>query len=300
MPPPLLPLPLSRTPFARADPPTLALLLGLLLLAAACSQGDTLPARPSPAAEPATAAAEPAATTGPVASPGPAASPSATAGLFASPTPPAPTATAVQSADPALLLSDSFSDSCFRTADDQQRSFGCEDGRFVMFGKTPGARWAYYQGEFRDATLDVQATLLAGAGNVEYGLVFRHAADSERFYGFTVSRYGRYSFFRYERSRFVDVVRSTESGHVQKEKATNELTVVALDNQFTLFVNGARLRVAQDEQLAQGSVGLFLLNDEPNALVAFDNLRVRRSRHFAPTLVPTPGLPAPGGSSPLP
>jgi hypothetical protein len=179
-----------------------------------------------------------------------------------------------------LQFADNFSGTCFQAADDQ-RTFGCQQGRFEMFSRTPGARWVYYSGESRDATLEVSANLVAASGgNVEYGLAFHISDDGRRFYGFTVSRYGRYSFFRYDQLRFVDLVPSTESGFVRKDNATNLLTVIAQGDQFTLFVNGQILRTVQDGALSQGKYGFFLLNDEPLALAAFDDFRVRQLRQL--------------------
>jgi hypothetical protein len=287
-----------RKPFdpdARSHP-ALRFLAGLLLvLASGCAQSPSPIVGPAVARESTDSAGS--ITTAPevtgsadriTPTPRPSSSPgrTATTGATSTRALPRPTSTAVASADPLVLFADTFSEGCFRTADDDQRSYGCQQGRFEMFGRTPGARWVFYDGETRDATIEVSASLVAGGGrNVEYGLAFHVSEDARQFYGFTVSRYGRYSFFRYDHPRFVDLVPSTESGFVRKGSATNLMTVTAQDDRFTLFVNGQLLRTVRDRALSQGKFGFFLLNDEPLALAAFDNLLVRQIRS-APALHP--------------
>ena len=175
-----------------------------------------------------------------------------------------------------LVFSDNFKtgDCTLLEGDNDRRTFKCEDGQYTMLSKVDGSRWVFYDDEYQDTVIAVDARAVSGPAFVEYGLVFRVASDGQSLYGFSLTRAGKFTVFRYQDDSFTDLLPYIASSAVRSDTATNHLQVVMQQDRISVYANDVFLGSVTDSNLKQGAVGLFLNSDEPNAKAAFSNLRI--------------------------
>ncbi len=175
-----------------------------------------------------------------------------------------------------LVFTDEFTtgDCNLIEAENERRAFKCENGEYTMLGKIDGSRWAYYDDEYEDTVVEVDAHAVSGPSFIEYGLVFRVASDGKSLYGFTLTREGKFTVFRYQDDSFTDLLPYTASGAVNADTATNHLKVVMQGNRISVYANDFFLGSVTDSNLQRGAVGLFLNSDSANAKAAFSHLRI--------------------------
>ena len=175
-----------------------------------------------------------------------------------------------------LVFSDNFKtgDCNLLEGDNDRRTFKCEDGQYTMLSKVDGSRWVFYDDEYQDTVIEVDARAVSGPAFVEYGLVFRVASDGQSLYGFSLTRAGKFTVFRYQDDSFTDLLPYIVSSAVRSDTATNHLQVVMQQDRISVYANDVFLGSVTDPNLKQGAVGLFLNSDEPNAKAAFSNLRI--------------------------
>ncbi|HET6317724.1 MAG TPA: protein kinase [Chloroflexota bacterium] len=198
--------------------------------------------------------------------------PATAATPLAQPATPAP----VPTVHSTLVFSDNFKtgDCNLLEGDNDRRTFKCEDGQYTMLSKVDGSRWVFYDDEYQDTVIEVDAHAVSGAAFVEYGLVFRVASDGQSLYGFSLTRGGKFTVFRYQDDSFTDLLPYIVSSAVRSDTATNHLQVVMQQDRISVYANDVFLGSVTDSNLKQGAVGLFLNSDEPNAKAAFSNLRI--------------------------
>ncbi len=203
-------------------------------------------------------------------------------------------ATATTAASTSVVFTDNFTSSCGKPdglpeGDNDKRTMKCENGEYTVLSKVKGSRWFYYlNDDYADAVIEVDARAVSGPAFNEYGLVFRLGKDGESFYGASLTRDGRYSIFLYQNSKFTDLVGYTQASAIKTGTAVNHIKVIAQANQIALYVNDTWLNTVSDPTFQTGKLGLFVNNDDPNAKVAFDNLRVSKINGRLPLPVPTP------------
>jgi hypothetical protein len=196
-------------------------------------------------------------------------------------------ATTATSGNTAVVFTDNYSGLCnLVVGDNADREFKCDNGEYSMLLKTKGSRWAYYTEEYSDFVLEVDGHIVSGPADFEYGVVFRVAKEGKGFYGFTVTRGGSYSVFRYQNGDYTDLVKYTASSAIKSGLAMNRLKVVAQGRQIALYVNDTWLTTIADSNLTTGGFGLYVNTESDNAKAAFDNVSL--SKINRPIAVPTP------------
>jgi hypothetical protein len=202
-------------------------------------------------------------------------------------TPPTPTPTLAASGTTTVVFTDNYSGACnLVVGDNPEREFKCENGEYTMLLKTKGSRWSYYTEEYGDFVLEVDGRVVSGPANFEYGVVFRLATGGRAYYGYSVTRGGSYSVFRYQDGKYTDLVKYTPSSAIKTGLATNRLRVIAQGDQIAVYVNDTWLHTVRDSNFKTGGFGLYVNTESDNAKAAFDNLRL--SRINRPIAVPTP------------
>ncbi len=183
---------------------------------------------------------------------------------------PAPTLNAT------VVFTDEFAtDNCtLLEGDNETRTFKCVNGEYTMLNKTSGSRWSYYDDEYEDSIVEVDAHAVSGPAVVEYGLVFRVASDGKSLYGFTLTRDGKFTVLRYEHSEFTDLLPYITSSAIKPNTASNRLKVIVQQDRISVFANDVFLASITDAHFVRGAVGLFVKANNPNAKAAFSHLRI--------------------------
>jgi hypothetical protein len=174
-----------------------------------------------------------------------------------------------------VVFTDDFTGTCnLPEGDNDKRTFACADGEYTVLNKVNSSRWVYYTDSYDDIVLEADGHAVSGPPFIEYGVVFRTADDGKAFYGFTVTRDGRFTLFKYKDPDFSDLITYTNDPAVKKEFAVNHFKVVAQGNQIAIYVNDQWLNTVSDSSFASGSVGFFINNSAANAKAAFSHLVV--------------------------
>lgn len=137
--------------------------------------------------------------------------------------------------------------------------------------------WTVNTDSRQDVKVDVDAVLLSGPTNDNFGVICRFK-DNDNFYGFVISHDGYYGMFKNiagviepllqpEGMRYSEVIR--QGGIV------NHLQVVCQGTTLTLNVNGETLASVDDSDLDKGKFGLIAgAYDTSGVDVLFDNLLI--------------------------
>jgi hypothetical protein len=195
-----------------------------------------------------------------------------------------------------VVFTDNFSSPCkLVEGDSEGRTFKCENNTYSMLNKTGTSRWVYYTDSYSDIVIEADGHAVSGPTFIEYGVIFRVSSDGKNYYGFTLTREGKYTLWRCDNectdsTDFIDLISYTTSPAVKSGTATNHLKVVVQGNQIGIYVNDQWLNTVTDSTYDSGSVGFFLNNQDPNAKAAFANLSVAEisGRLTLPRGVPTP------------
>lgn len=158
--------------------------------------------------------------------------------------------------------------------DNASRQYGCEDGEYVMLHKEPATRYSYAGKVYDDAEIQAEGHWVDGTGDYEYGIIWRAATDGDSYYLFVVTGDGKYDVARYQDDKYTDLIPYTTSPLVNTGDTPNRFRVVAQGDQIELYLNDTHVGSVTDANLTDGYVGYFFQNSEPNARVAFDELKV--------------------------
>ncbi len=174
-----------------------------------------------------------------------------------------------------VVFTDNFTGTCnLPEGDNDKRTFACANGEYTVLNKVNSSRWVYYTDSYDDIVLEADGHAVSGPPFIEYGVIFRVSDDGKNFYGFTLTRDGRFTLFKYQDPDFSDLITYTSDPAVKKETATNHFKVVAQGNQIAIYVNDTFLNTISDTSFSSGSVGFFINNSAANAKAAFSNLSV--------------------------
>ena len=134
------------------------------------------------------------------------------------------------------------------------------------------------QQEFANFEVVVEARVVEGPLDNNFGLLVRYEWASESFYWFQISSDGFYAVDLFQEGEFVTLVGWEASEAIKQGLgATNYLKVVCRGNRFHFYVNDVHLVDVTDDTLVAGNVGLATGTfDEPGVVVHYDNLRVGR------------------------
>ena len=137
--------------------------------------------------------------------------------------------------------------------------------------------WTVNGKNYQDVMVDVDAVLLSGPTNDNFGVICRFK-NNENFYGMVISHDGYYGIFKNiegniqpllqpEGMRYSEIIR--QGGIV------NHIQATCRGKSLSLTVNGEKLASVDDSDLASGKFGLIAgAYDQPGVDVLFDNLLV--------------------------
>ena len=137
--------------------------------------------------------------------------------------------------------------------------------------------WSVNGKSFRDTQIDVDAILVEGPSNDNFGIICRYQ-DEENFYSFLVSHDGYFGIFKYLDGKMIS---ATADGNMTFSEAihtggeVNHIQAVCQDNILSLIVNDVLLASVSDDSFQEGKSGLIAgAYDEPGVVVLFDNFKV--------------------------
>ncbi len=181
--------------------------------------------------------------------------------------------------DPNVLYYDDFSPSNvgrWRIEGDYLGSTAIEGEQLTIEVKSPNTiQYATLEDPaFSDFELEVDATLVDGASNSTFGVLFR-IQDSGEFYRFELMNDGHYMIERFGGEdnwiRLVDDWTFSES--IVSGGVANRMKVIADGPSLSFYVNGDLLKEVTDTSLVNGYIGLDAGTYGSSLTVAsFDNL----------------------------
>jgi serine/threonine-protein kinase len=126
-----------------------------------------------------------------------------------------------------------------------------------------------------DLYLAVDARLIGGVSDAQYGLVFRRV-DSENYYLLLVSDDGYFEFVGVSEGDWTLFVEWTETSALRPGEV-NRLEIVAQGSQFTFYINGEYVGEYSDDGLTSGKPALVVGLSEAGdtSVVEFDNFELR-------------------------
>jgi len=200
-----------------------------------------------------------------------------------SPTPevqPPPTSEVQLPPSSTLLYEDDFSNpsSGWLQESLEDREFSYEDGEYHILVKK--FDWVICvrnrnAGLFTDFTLEIDARLINGPEGSCYGVIFRvQHTEIENYYRFLVSEDGYYVVGTKTKDVWTVLQDWKKSAFIKEGNNTNHLKVVCQGSQIEVYVNGHHLATVTDDSFAEGYVGMIVDTPEPDARVAFDNIKV--------------------------
>jgi hypothetical protein len=135
--------------------------------------------------------------------------------------------------------------------------------------------WADSAPLVSDFTLAVEAQRKNGPQNSSYGVVFR-VVDDQNFYFFAISDVGQYYVSKQIDGQWITLIDWTETPAILNGQV-NTLSVTAIGNQFTFFINGEQVNIINDDAISSGygglSIELYTAGDQ--ATFAFDNFEMK-------------------------
>jgi hypothetical protein len=137
--------------------------------------------------------------------------------------------------------------------------------------------WTVNGEKFADTQIDVDAVLLEGPPNDNFGVICRFQ-DNDNFYGFLISHDGYYGIFKLVDGKMV--MSSAEgnmaySDSIRQGGVVNHIQAKCNGSILSLTVNDVLLAEIQDDSFSSGQFGLIAgAYDTPGVKVLFDNLVV--------------------------
>ncbi len=137
--------------------------------------------------------------------------------------------------------------------------------------------WTVNGSKFTDAQVEVDAVLLEGPSDDNFGVICRFQ-DNSNFYAFVISHDGYFGIFK-----VVDgaIVVGTENSNLEYSDAirqggvVNHIVATCKGDILSLTVNDTLLSQIQDSSFSEGRVGLIAsAYSDPGVKVLFDNLKI--------------------------
>lgn len=178
-----------------------------------------------------------------------------------------------------VLFQDDFSNpqSGWEVAEYDTGKVGYGDGYYYVVSYGDGnTMWGVANRSFDNLVIDVDATLVSGPANNDYGVVCR-TADPESGVGYymLISSDGYYAIGKATNGGYEGLVDFTESRAIRQGNATNHIRAVCNGRKLSLYVNGQLLGEAEDSEFSSGDIALTATSYESEAVeVWFDYLTV--------------------------
>jgi hypothetical protein len=176
------------------------------------------------------------------------------------------------------LLSEDFdrpNSSDFVVDEDEDLRYSFDEGGYLIEVKTEDMLvWSLAEGQYSDATTEVEVTFLDDTPVSAGGLLF-HYQDQDNFYLFSVTNEGLYSLELVEDNEWNTLIDWTETEALAPTGEANRLRVEASGDQIGLYLNGQRLDLTSDGTFTDGEIALAATSfDDGGAQARFDNLVV--------------------------
>ena len=122
--------------------------------------------------------------------------------------------------------------------------------------------------------IDVDAHRVSGPDDNQYGLFCRFQ-DEGNYYEFDISGDGYYAIFLRQGGEYRTLASWTATKAINQGQASNHLSVLCEGDRLGMWINGEFVAEVFDDTFSEGEIALIAGSiDEPDVLVAFDNLRV--------------------------
>ncbi len=137
--------------------------------------------------------------------------------------------------------------------------------------------WTVNGSKFTDARIEVDAVLLEGPSNDNFGVICRFQ-DNQNFYAFVISHDGYYGIFkmidgRIETGTEEAVLEYSEA--IRKGGVVNHISATCEGDVLSLSVNDTLLTQVKDSSFKEGQTGLVAsAYQDPGVKVLFDNLKI--------------------------
>ena len=131
--------------------------------------------------------------------------------------------------------------------------------------------WSTLDETVSDFYVEVDAALIQGPEDSEYGVIFRYV-DADNFYAYAVAN-GSYSLWKLVDDEWYAIVDWTEADALTTQlEESNRLAVLAQGTTITLLANDVVLTQVEDDTFDSGQIALAVGTfDEGGAMALFDN-----------------------------
>ncbi len=137
--------------------------------------------------------------------------------------------------------------------------------------------WTLNDTTYSDTVIDVDAVLLDGPTNDNFGVICRYT-DSQNFYGFLISHDGYYGIFKMLNGQMLLSGGKTNldfSEAIRRGGVVNHISATCQGDILKLTVNDALLAEIRDSSFSSGQIGLVAgAYDTAGIEVLFDNFSV--------------------------
>ncbi len=139
--------------------------------------------------------------------------------------------------------------------------------------------WTVNGKKYPDAAIDVDAVLLNGPTNDNFGILCRFQ-DNEHYYGFVISHDGYYGIFKMKDGAIEPLLKPDAmqySEEIRQGGVVNHLEATCNGSALTLAVNGKTLATVDDTDYQSGQIGLIAgAYNQAGVEIFFDNLVVKQ------------------------
>ena len=175
-----------------------------------------------------------------------------------------------------LIFEDDFSDeNNWYTEQNKRFSLELTDGGYKISINIKNAPiWSTRDQSFDDVVVEVDTLHLAGAKTGYAGLVCRHQ-DGDNYYALVISSDGAFGIAKMEGGEFEFIQEGVDPSGVIKSGSANRLRAGCIGETLSLYANDQLLLQVQDDDIADGAVGLLAVSRMETPFEAFfDNFAI--------------------------
>lgn len=175
-----------------------------------------------------------------------------------------------------LIFEDDFSDENYWYTEQNKRfSLELTDGGYKISINIKNAPiWSTRDQTFDDVIVEVDTLRLAGAKTGYAGLVCRHQ-DGDNYYALVISSDGAFGIAKMEGGEFEFIHEGVDPSGVIKSGSANRVRAECIGETLSLYANGQLLMQVQDDDFANGAVGLLAVSRMETPFEAFfDNFAI--------------------------
>ena len=152
------------------------------------------------------------------------------------------------------------------------------DGTYqILVNETQYDLWANPGKDFTDTSVEVDAVMIGGPADNDYGILCRYK-DTNNYYFGIISSDGYYAIGSLKdgtQTLFADNMEYSDA--IKQGSETNRIRFDCVGSTLTLYANGTQLTQATDSTLTSGDVGLMAGTfDTAGTQISFDNFVVKK------------------------